>query len=155
MTVPAELCRIIWDYVTDVPALPECMDMRWWPLWERHTMPRALGVRHLYATRDMVDAMTPWPPRLQLHRLMWWNATDIVAVHLCTFDVLVAPVVSIMHVQVDRHTWERRVHLLPWGDLIHAGGATVFQFQGSPERVGVTRTWRLHPARTRTLKIST
>ena len=77
------------------------------------------------------------------------------AVHLCTLDLVVAPVVSIMHVQVDRHTWERRVRLHTWGEHIHVAGDTVFQFRGSPERVGVARTWRLQPARTRAPKAST
>ena len=99
----------------------------------RSFIPNMASVPH--GLRASLWPPTPWPPRLVSHRLVWWGSTDVVAVHLCTLDLVVAPVVSIMHVQVDRHTWERRVRLHTWGELIHVAGDTVFQFRGSPERV--------------------
>jgi hypothetical protein len=134
--------------MTDVPPLLECMDMRWWPWWERHILPRALGLRTLYASRAMMDAMLPWPPRLRLHQLVWWTRADVVAVHLATQEFVVAPITSIMHVKVQT-AWERHVRTEGWGDLIHAPEGTVFQFRRTGKRVAVTQTWRLQPKRKR------
>ena len=143
-----ELCRAVWAYLTAVPPVAKRLTMPWWPLWQAHVIPYAMGVRNLYSSRDMLATLSPWPPHLHSHRLVWWGHADVVVVQLATLDLVVAPITSIMHVHTGPHTWERHVRTQGWGDLIHARAGTVFHFGATGQRVRVTHTWRLQLPRT-------
>lgn len=141
--MPPELCRMVWAYLTGLPPVVACLDVQWWPWWERHVVPRALETPVLYAARCMLPALVPWPPQHALGRLVWWLRGDAVAVQLATQEVVVASITSIMHVK--KHAqWERHVRTSHWGDLIRSPAGTVFEFRGTGRRVAVIQSWRLN-----------